>query len=55
VVVPALLIVALTMGTNLLFDAALDKGARRGALARTTESGGTGGTIRRRTVKEVRP
>ncbi|CAL9330669.1 hypothetical protein SUDANB58_00062 [Streptomyces sp. enrichment culture] len=29
VVVPALLIVALTMGTNLLFDAALDRGGSR--------------------------
>ena len=31
VVVPAVLIVALTTGTNLLFDAALDTGGRRGA------------------------
>jgi peptide/nickel transport system permease protein len=29
VVVPAVLIVALTTGTNLLFDAALDKGGNR--------------------------
>ncbi|MFD7687438.1 ABC transporter permease [Streptomyces sp. NPDC059781] len=40
VVVPAVLIVALTTGTNLLFDAALDKGGRRGP---------------RRTEKEARP
>ncbi|MFC8368120.1 MULTISPECIES: ABC transporter permease [unclassified Streptomyces] len=40
VVVPAMLIVALTTGTNLLFDAALDKGGRRGP---------------RRTEKEARP
>ncbi|MFI1422649.1 ABC transporter permease [Streptomyces sp. NPDC020731] len=40
VVVPAVLIVALTTGTNLLFDAALDRGARRGP---------------RRTEKEARP
>ncbi|NEA78335.1 ABC transporter permease [Actinospica acidiphila] len=48
VVVPALLIVALTMGTNLLFDAALDKSGRRNALARTV-------TLRRRSEKEARP
>ncbi|MFF5159086.1 ABC transporter permease subunit [Streptomyces sp. NPDC000348] len=40
VVVPAVLIVALTTGTNLLFDAALDEGGRRGP---------------RRTEKEARP
>lgn len=40
VVVPAVLIVALTTGTNLLFDAALDKGGRRGP---------------RRTEREARP
>ncbi|MER7484363.1 ABC transporter permease subunit [Streptomyces sp. NPDC126497] len=40
VVVPALLIVALTTGTNLLFDAALDEGGRRGP---------------RRTEKEAHP
>ncbi|MER6623263.1 MULTISPECIES: ABC transporter permease subunit [unclassified Streptomyces] len=40
VVVPAVLIVALTTGTNLLFDAALDKGGRRGP---------------RRTEKEAHP
>ncbi|MGC0374203.1 ABC transporter permease [Streptomyces sp. SAI-229] len=40
VVVPAVLIVALTTGTNLLFDAALDEGGRRGP---------------RRTGKEARP
>ncbi|MEW1866678.1 ABC transporter permease subunit [Streptomyces caelestis] len=37
VVVPAVLIVALTTGTNLLFDAALDQGGRRGP--RRTEKG----------------
>lgn len=37
VVVPALLIVALTMGTNLLFDAALDRDERPGRRARRTE------------------
>jgi peptide/nickel transport system permease protein len=55
VVVPALLIVGLTMGTNLLFDAALDKGGRGGALTRTTKSAGMGGTCRSRTEKEARP
>jgi peptide/nickel transport system permease protein len=55
VVVPAVLIVALTMGTNLLFDAALDKGGRRGALALGTKLRGTDGIIRRRTEKEARP
>jgi peptide/nickel transport system permease protein len=55
VVVPALLIVGLTMGTNLLFDAALDKGGRQGAPARTATSGGTGGTLLSRTEKEARP
>ncbi|WP_416980889.1 ABC transporter permease [Streptomyces sp. T028] len=49
VVVPALLIVALTMGANLLFDAALDTDERQGALR------GSGGTIRSRTEKEARP
>lgn len=59
VLVPALLIVALTTGTNLLFDAALDKdagrGAGRGAPARTTRIRGTGGTVRRGAEKEARP
>ncbi|WP_328935047.1 MULTISPECIES: ABC transporter permease subunit [unclassified Streptomyces] len=50
VVVPALLIVALTMGTNLLFDAALGQGERPGMRAR-----GTAGGIRRRTEKEAHP
>lgn len=58
VIVPALLIVALTTGTNLLFDAALDRGARRGAPTRTpriprTRAVGTG--VRSRTEKEARP
>ncbi|WP_431998360.1 ABC transporter permease [Streptomyces fungicidicus] len=38
VVVPAVLIVALTTGTNLLFDAALDTGGRRGADRREKEA-----------------
>lgn len=55
VVVPALLIITLTMGTNLLFDAALDKGRRQAAPVQTTRSEGTGGTIRNRAEKEARP
>ncbi|MFF7445825.1 MULTISPECIES: ABC transporter permease subunit [unclassified Streptomyces] len=55
VVVPALLIVGLTMGTNLLFDAALDKGGRQFAPARTATTGGTGGILGSRTEKEARP
>ncbi|MEV1063924.1 ABC transporter permease subunit [Streptomyces sp. NPDC050263] len=51
VIVPTLLIVALTTGTNLLFDAALDRGERQGA-ARTTEFGGSGEGVRSRTEKE---
>ncbi|BBC29210.1 ABC transporter [Streptomyces graminofaciens] len=52
VVVPALLIVTLTMGTNLLFDAALDKGVRRGALTQVPRAGLR---VRRRTEKEASP
>ncbi|MHA5054405.1 ABC transporter permease [Streptomyces sp. SD15] len=54
VIVPAVLIVALTMGTNLLFDAALDKGERQNA-TRTTEFGSSRGAVRSRTEKEARP
>lgn len=54
VVVPALLIVALTMGTNLLFDAALDKGEKQGAAA-PGEFGSTDGVVRSRTEKEAHP
>lgn len=58
VIVPALLIVALTTGTNLLFDAALDRGARRGAPTRTlriprTRAVGTG--VRSRAERGTRP
>ncbi|GAA3502841.1 ABC transporter permease [Streptomyces prasinosporus] len=55
VVVPALLIVALTTGTNLLFDAALDKGGRRGLPVRATGPGATGGTVRNRAERQARP
>ncbi|MFE0759467.1 ABC transporter permease [Streptomyces smyrnaeus] len=55
VVVPALLIVGLTMGANLLFDAALDKGGRRRTLPRPTGSETGEGPVRRRTEKEARP
>ncbi|GBP98807.1 ABC transporter permease [Streptomyces spongiicola] len=51
VVVPALLIVGLTTGTNLLFDAALHKGGGRLAPARAAESR----TLRSRAEKEARP
>ncbi|GAB7105512.1 ABC transporter permease [Streptomyces phaeofaciens JCM 4814] len=53
VVVPALLIVALTMGTNLLFDAALSAG-RRGDRARGARLPGTPGTVRGRVEGEGR-
>jgi peptide/nickel transport system permease protein len=50
VVVPALLIVALTMGTNLLFDAALDTGGRpRGSAGTKVRA------VRHRAAKEGRP
>ncbi|MBW1595567.1 ABC transporter permease [Streptomyces sp. JJ38] len=55
VVVPALLIVALTMGTNLLFDAALDKGARRGRPVRVPGRGAGDGPSKSRTERETRP
>ncbi|MHC3450943.1 ABC transporter permease [Streptomyces prasinus] len=59
VVVPALLIVALTTGTNLLFDAALDKdrdrggdrGGRRGAVVLPAGPGDPGGTVPNQTEK----
>ncbi|MEF9907027.1 ABC transporter permease subunit [Streptomyces sp. P9-A2] len=55
VLVPALLIVALTTGTNLLFDAALDKGGRRGAAVPSTRTDAPGATVRSRTEKGARP
>ncbi|MEU3097681.1 ABC transporter permease [Streptomyces sp. NPDC006967] len=55
VIVPALLIVALTTGTNLLFDAALDRGARRGAPTRTPRTRAVGTGVRSRAEKEARP
>ncbi|MER7739689.1 ABC transporter permease [Streptomyces sp. NPDC096538] len=63
VVVPALLIVALTTGSNLLFDAALDKGGRRrgrasGAVSEAVSgsaSEGAGRIPAGRTGKETRP
>ncbi|MEU2062472.1 ABC transporter permease [Streptomyces sp. NPDC013455] len=54
VVVPALLIVALTMGTNLLFDAAL-AGGRRGGRARDVALPGATRTTRGRKGSEARP
>ncbi|MBO8183964.1 ABC transporter permease [Streptomyces spirodelae] len=54
VVVPALLIVALTMGTNLLFDAAL-AGDRRSGRPRGTERPETTETLRNRAGSEARP
>ncbi|MFJ2763438.1 ABC transporter permease [Streptomyces prasinus] len=63
VVVPALLIVALTTGTNLLFDAALDKdrgrgggrgghrGGHQGAVILPAGPGGPGGTVPNQTEK----
>ncbi|WP_055695284.1 ABC transporter permease subunit [Streptomyces prasinopilosus] len=57
VVVPALLIVALTTGTNLLFDAALDEGrdGGRGAAGLPAGPGGPGGTVPHHTQKGVHP
>ncbi|UNZ21055.1 ABC transporter permease subunit [Streptomyces sp. 891-h] len=54
VVVPSLLIVALTMGTNLLFDAALAGDRRRGR-PRGTKRPETTETLRSRAGSEARP
>ncbi|MFF0622478.1 ABC transporter permease [Streptomyces sp. NPDC004296] len=53
-VVPALLIVALTTGTNLLFDAALDSG-HRPARVRATRRNAMTRTLRNRPGSAVRP
>lgn len=55
VVVPALLIVALTMGTNLLFDAVLDRRAGPGPAVRSGGSRSVGAVVRSRKEKEARP
>ncbi|WP_030802059.1 ABC transporter permease [Streptomyces sp. NRRL S-337] len=55
VVVPALLIVALTMGTNLLFDAALDDGPGHARARGAGRRNATTKTLRSRAGSDVRP